>query len=106
MVTRIGPKGGKPYRIYFREWREKRDLTQEQVAERLGTTKATVSRMETGKVQYNRGYVEALAFALAIEPDQLFRDPEQPSADALLQRATPEQRARVLSVIEALLKTG
>lgn len=106
MVARIGPKSGKPFRIYFREWREKRGFTQEQIAERIETTKATVSRMETGKVQYNRGYVEALAGALAIEPDQLFRDPEQPSADSLLQKASPEQRARVLSVIEALLKTG
>jgi transcriptional regulator with XRE-family HTH domain len=106
MVTRIGSKGGNPARLYFRQWREKRGLTQEQVAERLNTTKATVSRMETGKVQYNRGYLEALALALSIEPDQLLRDPEQPSADSLLQKASPEQRARVLSVIDALLKAG
>ena len=106
MVARIGPKGGKRYRIYFKEWREKRGLTQEQVADRLGTTKATVSRMETGKSQYNRGYVEELAYALTVEPDQLFRDPERPSADSLLQSASPEQRARALSVIEALLKAG
>lgn len=106
MVTRIGPRSGKPRRVYFREWREKRELTQEQVAERLDTTKATVSRMETGKVQYNRGYVEALADALMIDPADLFHDPERPSADQLLASATPEQRARVISVIEALLKAG
>lgn len=106
MVTRIGPKSGRPFRMFFKEWREHRGLTQEQVAERLDTTKATVSRMESGKVQYNRGYVEALADALQVEPEQLFHHPDRPSIDALLQKASPEDRARVLSVVEALLKAG
>lgn len=106
MVTRIGPRSGKPHRIYFKEWREKRELTQEQVADRIGTTKATVSRMEAGKVQYNRGYLDALAYALSVEPMDLFRDPDRPSADALLQNADPETRQRAISVLEALLKAG
>lgn len=106
MVTRIGPKSGQPFRVYFREWREARGLTQEQVAERLNTTKATVSRMENNRSQYNRGYVEALADALQVSPDQLFRHPDTPSIDSLLEKVSPEDRARVVSVVQALLKTG
>lgn len=106
MVTRIGPKNGKPHRPYFREWREKTGKTQEQVAERIETSKATVSRMEAGKSQYNAGYVQALADALDVEPEQLFFDPARPSVDALLKNATPEQRRQVLAVVETMLRTG
>lgn len=106
MVARIGPRRGRPHRVYFKEWREYRGLTQEQVADRLETTKATVSRMETGKSQYNRGYLEALADALDCEPSELFHPPDRPSVDDLLQKAEPADRARVLSMIEAYLKTG
>jgi len=41
MVTRIGPKHAK--RHYLRAWREKRHLTQEQLAARLGTHKGQIS---------------------------------------------------------------
>jgi transcriptional regulator with XRE-family HTH domain len=107
MVVRIGPRSGKRIPIFFREWRERKQLTQEQLADRLGTTKATVSRMENSESQYNRGYLEALAEALDIDdPAKLLHHPDRPSPDDLLRNATPEQRARAISVIEALLKAG
>ena len=106
MVARIGPRNARPFRVFFKEWREHRGLTQEKVADRLDTTKATVSRMESGKTQFNRGYVEALAEALDCEPNDLFHPPDRPSIDDLLRKASPEDRARVISIVEAYLKTG
>ena len=46
MPPRIGPK--RPLRLYVAEWREHRGLTQQQMADRLGTSDVTVSRWETG----------------------------------------------------------
>jgi transcriptional regulator with XRE-family HTH domain len=104
MIARIGPK--RPRRQYLQEWRELRGLTQEQVAERLDTSKGQVSRWESGKRGMSAGVLEALEEALQLEPGDIFRDPNMPSVDELLRNATPEQRQQVLSVVAALLKTG
>jgi transcriptional regulator with XRE-family HTH domain len=104
MIARIGPK--RPRRQYLRQWRELRGLTQEQVAERLDTSKGQVSRWESGGRGMSAGVIEALEEALQLEPGDIFRDPAQPSVDELLRNATPEQRQQVLSVVAALLKAG
>lgn len=107
MVTRIGPQSAKPRAVYFKEWREHRNLTQEQLADRLGTTKATISRMENGKTSYNEGYLEALSEALNSTPQDLIsRHPEQPSLDKLLESLNPADKNRILAVVQTLLKTG
>ena len=104
MVTRIGPK--EPFRHYLREWREKRGLTMQQLADRLDTGKDQISRWEANKRSMSADVVAALAEALSIEPADIFRDPAMPSADELLRNATPEQRRQAFAVIETLLKTG
>jgi transcriptional regulator with XRE-family HTH domain len=104
MVTRIGPK--RPRRQYLQAWRESRGLTQQQLADRVDTGKDQISRWESGKRGMSAGVIEALEEALQLEPGDLFRDPAQPSVDELLRNATPEQRLQVLSVVQALLKTG
>lgn len=104
MIARIGPKRAR--RQYLQEWRKSRGLTQEQLAERLDTSKGQISNYESGKRGMSAGVLEALEEALQLEPGDIFRDPDQPSADALLRNATPEQRRQAFSVIEALLKTG
>ena len=111
MVTRIGPKN--PIRHYLREWREYRGLTQQQLADRLpvgedgkATGKDQVSRWERAERGMTMDVQAALAEALDIEPGALFRDPQQPSADEILRRATPEQRVLAFRVIDTLLRTG
>jgi len=106
MVARIGPKSGKPHRHFFKEWREYRKLSQERLADRLGTTGATVSRMENYQSQYNAGYLQALADALDCEPADLFHPPDRPSVDKLLEQSSPEMQKRVYDLVEQLLKTG
>lgn len=104
MVARLKANKAKPRRIFFREWREKHGLTQEQLAEAMGTTKATVSRIESGRSQYNRAYIEELAAVLAIDVTALYFHPDQPSADALLNPLSPARRQHAISVLEALVK--
>lgn len=65
-------------RHFIKEWREFRDLTQEQVADRLGISPTTFGRIENGKVPYNQDFLEEAAFALMCEPwDLLNRDPSK-----------------------------
>lgn len=81
MAVRFKKKGPRrPH--YIAEWRRWRGLTQEQLAEQLGTTAASLSRIEAGKVPYGQDFLEACADALGCGlGDLLERDPE--SADAL-----------------------
>jgi transcriptional regulator with XRE-family HTH domain len=98
MPTRIGPRH--PHRIFIAEWREKKDLTQEQLGERLGTSDVTISRWETGKRKPDLDAQAAIAEALGIELTDLFRHPDTPSADALLR----DQPAEVIDAAFRMLR--
>ncbi len=104
MVTRIGPT--KPVRLYIAEWRVKRDnMTQEQLANRIGSTKSSISRWETGERDITLGALGAIAEALQCDVADLYRDPDRPSADALLRGSSEALRQQAFRLIEAL-KTG
>jgi len=103
MVTRIGPK--KPVKVYIAEWREDRRLTQDQLANRVGTTKGSISRWENGELDITLGALGAIAEALNCTVADLYRDPARPSADALLRDMDIKTRQQAFRLIEAL-KTG
>jgi transcriptional regulator with XRE-family HTH domain len=103
MVTRIGPKT--PVRFFIAEWREHRKLSQEQLANRVGTTKGSISRWENNERDITLGAFAAIAEALNCSVEDLSRDPAQPSADALLRDMDAATRRQALRLIEAL-KTG
>lgn len=104
MVTRIGPK--KPVKLYIAEWRAHReDMSQEQLANRIGSTKSSISRWETGERDITLGALGAIAEALRCEVPDLYRDPARPSADALLRGSSETLKAQAFRLIEAL-KTG
>jgi DNA-binding XRE family transcriptional regulator len=61
---------------FFKQWRAHRGLSQEHLAERLDTSVASVSRIETGRQPYTQDYLEALASVLQTDPVSLrTRDP-------------------------------
>lgn len=101
VVTRIGPK--QPRRNFLAKWRLKRELTQEQLADRVGTHKAQVSNWENNKRAMSFAVQSALAEALDIEPSDLFRDPDRPSADELLRDASPETVKEAIEIIRVLV---
>jgi transcriptional regulator with XRE-family HTH domain len=104
MVTRIGPK--RPVRLFIAEWRKHRgDMSQEQLANRIGSTKSSISRWETGERDITLGALGAIAEALDCQVADLYRDPARPSADALLQGMDDTTRRQAFRLIEAL-KTG
>lgn len=104
MPTRIGPR--RPPRIFLAEWREARGLSQERLGERLGVSKMTVSRWERNVASVNINVMSALAEALDIEPRDLFRHPDTPSADALLRNQPDSIVDQAIAVIGALRKAN
>ncbi len=58
-------------RLKLREVRERRFLTQQELADMIGTTKANISRMETGQQRPRPSTVKRLAEALGVSPDEL-----------------------------------
>jgi len=92
--------------IFLRDWREHRRLTQQQLADRLETTAATVSRIENGNRDYTGAFLLGAADALGCEPgDLIMRPPSQPSLDATLRSAPERIRAQIIAVAETLLKS-
>jgi transcriptional regulator with XRE-family HTH domain len=102
--VRIGPK--RPVRVFLKEWRDKMGWTQEQLAARLNTSGATVSRKETVKRNHDLGYIAAVAEVMGKKPEDMFRHPDQPSAEELLRDVSPEGRQAIVAVIETLKRTG
>lgn len=98
--TRIGPR--RPRRIYLAEWRDNRGLSQKQLGERLGVTDMTVSRWERATSLLNTNVMAAISEALQIEPMDLYRHPDTPSADTLLRDQSPEVREQAMNLIRAI----
>lgn len=98
------PKPEKP-RYYFKEWRKKAGLTQEQVAERIGLTPSSISQLENGIQGFSNTTLEALAWAYSCEPaDLLGRNPlkEGKVVDlvAKFSKMTDDERDAALKAIE------
>lgn len=92
--------------IYLREWREHRLLTQQQLADRLETTAATISRIESGKRDYTGAFLLAAAYVLNCNPgDLITRPPSEVSLDAVVRTAPAQIRAQISAVVETLLKS-
>jgi len=89
-------------KLYLAEWRDDKQLTQQQLADRLGTSDVTISRWETGKRRPNLDAQEAIAEALGIEAVDLRRHPSQQSADALLRGQPTEVIEQAMRLIQAI----
>lgn len=60
-------------RHYVREWRQKRGLTQEQLAERVDRSRGLISQIESGTTLLTEDLIYALADAFQCEPGDLLR---------------------------------
>lgn len=91
--------------VYFKEWRKFKGLTQQQLADRLGTTKTRVSMKERGEEGWDNAYLAALADALGVdEPASLLmRNPlDKDAVWSLLDSLKPTSRAKALDYINLL----
>lgn len=95
-------------RHFLREWRKARHYTLEQVAERIGTTHATLSRIERGKMPYNQDLLEVLADVYQTDPASLLmRNPASPDAIwSLWENLQPQQRVQLIEMGQVLKRTA
>jgi transcriptional regulator with XRE-family HTH domain len=66
----------------LRSARERRFLTQQQLADKAGTSKANISRLETGDQNARMATIVRLAEALGIEPAELVEWEPEPEGAA------------------------
>lgn len=79
---------------HLRAWRKFRRMTQEQLAEAIGTSKAVIGHLETGRSGLSDKWLSKLAPALNTSPGHLLEhDPEALPTDVLdVWRDVPEDR--------------
>jgi DNA-binding XRE family transcriptional regulator len=104
MVTRIEPKDG--VEQFIQEWRELRGYSQEELANMIGTTKASISRWETDERDPTMKVLGALADALEIEIADLFRHPTSPSCDSLLRKLPKDKQLGAIEFVKTYLKVS
>jgi len=95
---------------HLREWREAKNLTQEQLAERLNTTKGVISLLETGGRGLTNKWLRRIAVALGgIKPGWILDySPDEIDQDLLETWAhIPEsQRPHAINVLKTFRKAG
>jgi transcriptional regulator with XRE-family HTH domain len=95
-------------RHFIKEWRVHKRLTQEQFAERVGISRAYLSKIESGKRRYDQPFLEAAADILSCEPaDLIMRNPTDPAGLwSIYDQLTETQRIQLVAIGETLRKTG
>lgn len=110
MASRVTPRPRKPQwrKTFIKEWRLHRQLTLEQLAERVSSTHATLSRIERGMSPYSQALLEALADALQTDPASLLmRNPNDPEGIwSVWDQAQPGQRRTIVEIAKTVIKTG
>lgn len=102
MVKRITPDL-KP-RLYLQEWRTTREMSQETLAELADTTKATISRWETGERDPPYAALCKLAEVLRIHVSSLFFPPSLPRIDSELAALPKHVSRRLIQDFAAQIK--
>ena len=100
-----------PNRI--RELREAARLTQQNLADRIGVSKVTISDLERDKMRLDVHYMRRLAKALGVMPADLLQVTDNPTSLTpcerelimLLRRATTEERHAVAAMIAILVRS-
>jgi transcriptional regulator with XRE-family HTH domain len=93
---------------FIRQWRKSKNLTLETVADRIGVSHATLSRIERGKQDYNQTLLELLAEEFGTDPvSLLIRNPTDPEGIwSVWDQAKPGLRRQLAEIGRTLLKTA
>lgn len=106
-VSRKRQPSPKPKRrpTFIRAWRQYRNLSLENLAERIGTTHASLSRMERGLQPVDTDALELLADALMCDRvDLLMRDPSDPEGMwSIWDNAKPAERRQAVELFKVLV---
>src|SRR5262245_10881067 len=84
----------------IRHFRRKQNFTLKDLADAVGTTPQTISRLETEVMTLSADWLERLAQALGVHPTELLEAPDRPDipvlgtlgAQGALSRVTPDEK--------------
>lgn len=76
-------------------------LTQEQLAEKLGVTRSTVTQWETGWSQPRMGAISKLASVFGVSVSEMVEDGNNPPKDAIFPAISPRATAPLLGRVHA-----
>lgn len=95
-------------RTFIREWRQFRNLTLEQLADRVEMTASHLSMLERGQRGYGQDTLEAIANALQTDAASLLvRNPADPEAIwSVWEQAKPGERRQIVEIAKTLIRTG
>ena len=94
---------------YLKQWREFREMGQEELAERVDTTKSVISLLENGKRGLSDKWLRRLAEALGTRPGHILDvDPHTLDNDIIdiWTRLEPADREQAARILRTFLATG
>ena len=95
-------------RTFIREWRQHRNLTLEQLADRVEMTASHFSMLERGQRGYRQETLEAIADALQTDTNNLImRNPKDNEAIwSIWDNASQGERRMITEIAQTIVKTG
>lgn len=102
------PRSSRFRKTFIRQWRQVRNLTLEQLADRLEMTASHLSMLERGQRGYTQETLEAIAHALQTDAANLImRNPEDEDGIwSVWDQAKPGTRRQIVEIAKTLIKTG
>jgi transcriptional regulator with XRE-family HTH domain len=94
---------------FLREWRKFRHMTQQELADAVGTSKTVVSEMERGNLQLSPKWLRKFAPVLRTQPGHILdHDPEELDSDIIdiWARIDERDRDQALRVLRSFDRTG
>jgi len=91
---------------FLREWRDFRNLSQEQVAGRVGLSVPQISKLENGKQGYRQDTLENFAHAYDCEAADLLRPPptdDESEFEVFVRRLDQKRKGQALRILRAAI---
>ena len=104
MVTKIGQR--RKAHLYISEWMAYRGLSDQRLADRLEVERETVWRWQNQQHRLNPDKIAAIAAALDLEPEELYRPPGTVSLDAIVKGAPDDIQSMAADIVRRLVSQG
>jgi transcriptional regulator with XRE-family HTH domain len=105
----VGQKESNGGPNHLRAWREYRSLSQEELADKIGTSHQVIGYLERGRTQLSAKWLRKIAPALKTTPGMLLdHDPHELSADVIdiWSRASEREKRQIADIARTLIRTG
>lgn len=94
---------------FVKEWRKHLGMTQEDLAEKVGTVVSSISQLENGRQGYSQAMLESLAEAFGCTPADILRidpsrAPEAADIATMLKEAQSEVKREAVGYIRGLTR--